>query len=491
MAGSAPLGNHGCMSTKTTTPPPTSPAPTASARFFDWMRGLGITRQPGGIGGVCAGVAARLGIDPIIVRGIAVVAVVLGGPALLLYAAGWLLLPDAEDRIHLERVLRGEFYGAIAGIGALILLALLPISQGFWFSGPWFWDGPYWGVSVFRILWTLAVIGGAIWLVIWLAVRANQRPTSWPTGAAPAGNASAGKDADATAAPGAAVPEPVAPPAPPSDPEGLAAWKVQQAAWREEHAAWRAQQAEASRAVSLEQRRIRNEENAARRAEWERRHLRTRSNPLYSALAIGVALVAGAATALTVGAGQWTTPAAIAGLAVTLGVLGLAIVINGFAGRTSGGSSGVAVIVVFALFFTSFFGWVGGPVLIDQDTAWSPSYSAGDAQHRTVIRGDAELDLRDFFTGASSTTGRDERVSLTVVAGTVDVILPANEFSEVRGRALAGSVTFDTNPQHARDGAFVSLKQDFEPLDSTKPDRTITVEVWVISGDITVRQATR
>lgn len=480
------------MSTESTPPPAASPSPATSGNFFDWMRRLGITREPGWIGGVCAGVAARLGIDPIIVRGIAVVAAVLGGPALLLYAAGWLLLPDAEDRIHLERVLRGEFYGAIAGIGAMVVLALLPLSQGFWFSGPWFWDGLYWGASLFRILWTVAVIGGATWFVIWLALRANQQST----GTAPtAGAAAAVTDAAAGTATGsaatAALPEPVAPPAPPSDPEGLAAWKVQQAAWREEHAAWRAQQAEASRAVSLEQRRIRNEENAARRAEWERRHLRTRPNPLVTAIAIGVALVAGAATALTVGAGEWTTMATITGLAVTLGVLGLAIVFNGFAGRTSGGSSGVAVLVVFALIFTSFFGWVGGPVLVDQDTTWSPSYSDGDTQHRTVISGDAELDLRDYFAGVSSRAGHDiGRIYLTVVAGSAEVIVPADEFSEVRGRAVAGSVTFDTDPQHARDGAVVHLTQSFEPLDDTKPDREVIVEVWVISGDVTVRQAT-
>jgi hypothetical protein len=62
------------------TPPHGAPG---TNRFFTWMRGLAIVRQNGWIGGVCGGVAARLGIDPIIVRGIAVVVVILGGPALL------------------------------------------------------------------------------------------------------------------------------------------------------------------------------------------------------------------------------------------------------------------------------------------------------------------------------------------------------------------------------------------------------------------------
>src|SRR6185437_4808787 len=80
-----------------------------SARFFGWLRSLGITRRGGWVGGVCSGVAARLGIDPIIVRGIAVVVAVLGGPAFLLYAAAWLLLPDARGDIHLERLIKGHF----------------------------------------------------------------------------------------------------------------------------------------------------------------------------------------------------------------------------------------------------------------------------------------------------------------------------------------------------------------------------------------------
>ena len=86
------------------------------------MRGLRIPRQPGWIGGVCAGIAARLGIDPIIVRGIVVVIAVLGGPALLLYAAAWLLLPDSYDRIHLQEAIRGNFDKAHAGIGVMFLL---------------------------------------------------------------------------------------------------------------------------------------------------------------------------------------------------------------------------------------------------------------------------------------------------------------------------------------------------------------------------------
>ena len=93
----------------------TPPPELGSNRFFAWLRGLGISRQPGWIGGVCAGIAARLGIDPLIVRGIVVVLAILGAPALLLYAAAWLLLPDYKDRIHLEEAFRGKFDAPVIG----------------------------------------------------------------------------------------------------------------------------------------------------------------------------------------------------------------------------------------------------------------------------------------------------------------------------------------------------------------------------------------
>ena len=164
-------------------PPPPPPPPYAGAgtpsspyggpqtglsgrgtRFFDWMRGLGLVREDGWIGGVCAAIANRLGIDPIIVRGIVVVAAILGAPALLLYAAAWALLPDRENRIHLQRLIEGDFEPAIVGIGAMALLSFLPMAQGLWWVGGGFWDTPSWADAVGRIIWTLIVLGA---LVAW------------------------------------------------------------------------------------------------------------------------------------------------------------------------------------------------------------------------------------------------------------------------------------------------------------------------------------
>ncbi|WP_344690761.1 PspC domain-containing protein, partial [Microbacterium esteraromaticum] len=117
--------------TSPTAPPPLDrpPASRRSDRFFAWVAGLGIARSDGWIGGVAAGLAARLRIDPLIVRGVLVVATLCGLPLVLVYALAWALLPDAEGRIHLRELIRGRFEPAQLGI-------LAGVAFGLFASGP-------------------------------------------------------------------------------------------------------------------------------------------------------------------------------------------------------------------------------------------------------------------------------------------------------------------------------------------------------------------
>jgi len=353
------------------------------------MRGLGIVRGNGWVGGVCGGIAARLGIDPLIVRGIAVVVAVLGGPAFLLYAAAWLLLPDAQDDIHLERMIAGRLEPALIGIAVLVLFSLLPFAQGFWWAGAQFWGDGSVVASFGRTMWTLLIIAAIIAVVIWAARTgripsrgegsrtASARPApgtpadtatpdapraSWFTGtpmpgygAAATGNASA-----ATGAAGAAVApnsaEPLAPAAPAASAtaDELAAWRAQQDAWKTEHAAWRAQQ-------QADERLVRQQRSAEMRAQSqalmaqaaEARQRRRRANPRTSAgyvgIALGVALLAGG-----IGAGAAMASAVAAGYAVTIGLsaatlaIGLSIVLAGALRRRSGFLSFIAILLVAA-----------------------------------------------------------------------------------------------------------------------------------------------
>ena len=486
------------------TPSEQAPSSSSSNPFFDWMRGLGIVRQPGWIGGVCTGIAARLGIDVIIVRGIVVVLALFGAPALLLYAAAWLLLPDSEDRIHLERLFHGEFTPPVIAVGVLFLLALLPLGI-IWGGGDWgigrafSWAGPVfgsWGVS----LWTLVVIGSIVWFVIWATRRS--RGTSRPTVAVQTTPTVLSTAAATTDGPASTVPGPEAPTPPPTpdatDADALAAWKLQQAEWKREHDAWKAKQVESERAIArdraAEVRRVRQAQSAERQREWAERNERTRSNPLYSLSAIGIALVAGAIVTLLLSADGWTLTAAIAGMATTLGALGLAVVVNGARGKRSGGASGLAVLVTIALVITSLFSWVSGPVIQNRPLDWSPSYSAGASSQRTVINGDAALDLTDYFDSVSLDRSEyhNGRVSLIVVNGDVEVLLPAEEFSQVRANSVNGSITSSSDAPGTRRGPFASADHRFDPRDSgATRHRDVFVQVWALNGNVTISQATR
>ena len=56
-------------------------------------------RQNRVIAGVCSGIARRFGIDPTIVRILFVASFLLPGPQILIYLAGWVLMPDESSTL--------------------------------------------------------------------------------------------------------------------------------------------------------------------------------------------------------------------------------------------------------------------------------------------------------------------------------------------------------------------------------------------------------
>jgi phage shock protein PspC (stress-responsive transcriptional regulator) len=345
------------------------------------MRALGVPRRQGWIGGVCAGVAERLGIDPIIVRGIAVVIAVLGGPAFLLYAAAWLLLPDSEDRIHLERLIRGDFDQAIVGIGALVIFSMLPFAQGFWFLGSSYWGQSYWPDSTGRVLWTILLLAAAVIATIWVARRASrsESPTVVPatTDARPetvpeppsASGAAAFTVADPVGAPNAEPSAssgtdtaPTPPPAPASDapPEDLAAWREQQSRWKTEHAAWKQQQAASARELRDQRATEAHARAVARGVNYdERRRLRRLANPRVTGshvvITLGAALIIGGVAALLSQSGDgWNGYGVVVGLAAATITVGLSAIVAGIARRRSGFLGFVALLLAASTVLVSF-----------------------------------------------------------------------------------------------------------------------------------------
>lgn len=356
--------------------------------FFAWLRGLGIPRQPGWIGGVAAGIAARIGIDPIVVRGVLVVLAIFAAPVVLFYGVAWLLLPDAEGRIHAQRLAKGEPQPALAGIAVFVLLGLfsplttvletLPVFP-FWYN-----DFAWSASTLIGAYVNILIIAALVFFVVWLVKRnKNSRgggaESAWPTDASGTTVASGSDgggvrsgDTDAAAshstaaafaapaaatAPGVATTAATADNEPPAPAAGastdeLAAWKLQHEAWRIERERFNRAQADADRAARQQwaaENKARSQAFAAQAI--EHRRLRKLERPRVSASAVfftlGVALVAGAASAITaVGNPQIADYAATVGVLVAALVASVAMIIAGIARRRSGFLAFVAILLL-------------------------------------------------------------------------------------------------------------------------------------------------
>jgi phage shock protein PspC (stress-responsive transcriptional regulator) len=161
-----------------TTTPASAPTP-ALDRFFATLHRSPVTRsQDRVLAGVAAGVADRLGVSRAIVRVGAVILALLG-PGVLLYLLAWLVLPDSQGRIRLERAVRGGDGGSVV----LLVVAALSLF-GALFGGSWDHDmgrmgGPGHGPGAwpFLVLAGVALIG---WKKGWFGRRAHG-PEGGPT----------------------------------------------------------------------------------------------------------------------------------------------------------------------------------------------------------------------------------------------------------------------------------------------------------------------
>lgn len=378
-----PPADHAAPATGT----PGTGIPRGAERFLLWVAGLGVARSEGWLGGVSAGIAARLRIDPLIVRGVLVVAALFGLPVIFLYAAAWALLPDVDGRVHVRDLLRRDYQPVQWGILAMAVIGLFPTAP---LAGRLFGLG-YDGWSALSLLsWIIGLVLVAVLLI--LIVRAASRTpgasapdlpmasadqaapaasvtlggsgTAEGTDATPPSSAYAAADADTvvahTSAPAEVAPTDLTPseappldsaalaavpPVPPAplppgsqDPAALEAWRAQHAAWKEQDQAWRRQQQDVERAARDQLRRERQAEAAVFASEAaERRRVRRASNPragfAFAATILGLAIITGAAVGLV--AGGEVVGTALGLLAAAL-ILALGMIVAGAFRRRSG-----------------------------------------------------------------------------------------------------------------------------------------------------------
>lgn len=96
-------------------------------RFFAWIRSSGLVRADDRwIGGVCSGLASRLGWSPTLVRALILVSVLFFGFGAALYAIGWFLMPDCRTgRILAEELIGGEWDWSCLGCLLFLVLAIM------------------------------------------------------------------------------------------------------------------------------------------------------------------------------------------------------------------------------------------------------------------------------------------------------------------------------------------------------------------------------
>ena len=423
------------------TPPP--PPPPAGTSFFRSVRGMGIWRaQDRWAAGVAGGLAHRLGIDPLIVRGLFVVATLFGGLGLILYGLGWMLLPEAADgRIHLEEAFRGRFDIALAGAITVTIIGMTrPI---LW------WQGSWWAVP-----WIVAL--AAIIAVIILADRQKNTP---PPAANP--TVAAGPPRPAYDVPEDTVTQQTDSPSVPAETETLPASAAgyESAPTTEQSAPATEQPAYAGHepAPTAGQPDWDQPAHGGWGGGWDGGSGTPPAGPpagppapprppvpgpgsRLTSLVMALALLA---TAAIVGAHQvgavtgnvWL----IAGGAVLV-ILGAGIVISGIRGRNQGGLGGLALVLAIILVPTAgissaipgIYRAGTNTSIVTGDRLWAPTDAAEAEDGYAMLAGELVVDLADLE--------EDANLQAAVTFGNLHLLVPDDVEVTVHSRVAAGEV---------------------------------------------------
>ncbi|WP_354178092.1 PspC domain-containing protein [Arthrobacter sp. UYP6] len=405
--------------------PEADPASGAGPRpngFFTWLRSLGIIRgQDRWLGGVCSGIAARTGMDPVLVRGLIVVLGLFGG-GLLLYGLAWALLPEPDGRIHAEEALRGSWSSGTTG--ALVACILGAGSPSIFWSG----DGLLGG-----FFWTLFWVVGLGLLVYWLFTRSGRGGT--PRTAEPDAYPSAHQESSY-----------------PAPQRGYAAAQTGYAPPPNPYPTSDSSASSSSSPGSFG--------SAAPGTAGPRGTAPANTGPRQprtSPAAAEVAVVLGAAllvlgTILTLdyaGIIALETPAAVA-LAAAAVANGLGIVVLGALGRSSGvlGLTAVAALVAAGVAGTNLGTYA--TVVVANQADWRPTASQPATDGYTLAAVDGQLDLRYLSDEADFAV----EVPVSVAASDLTILVPDDIPVVVRADMFAGNVQIDDGATLTEDGGF-------------------------------------
>ncbi|MBN8883294.1 MAG: PspC domain-containing protein [Salana multivorans] len=434
------------------------------APIWRWARGLGITRSSDRwVGGVAGGVATRLGLDPLLVRGLFVVAAMLGGVGFIAYAIAWALLPEPDGRIHAEEAVKGTFDQADLGIVVFLLIGLDPFDVGS--SGAWVW-------GIGKGLGWIALITLAVWL--W----SQHRPTSGGAQPGPAQPGAPSSDPSGTSAASGTTGDPSAPGGTPESPAPAASGPV--ASFATAAGVHDAGFGPAAPPAAVAAPRPPKPPKAPKP--------RTAPNPAYVASVVGLAGIAAAALLIADRTGAISVSALLV-LAVVLGVLGLGIVLAGLAGRRGGLLSLLAVVGLIAVpaAANSALGWEWDTsgVTVAGTADWTPVTAREASDGLKIVAGHAEVDLTQIPlppVGAEPVT-----VPVHVTAGDAVITVPEGVSVLLDVDVFAGSADWDVDgvSGSANDGLRSQASVPFGPDGEPR----LVIDLSVGAGDATIQGA--
>ena len=461
-AGGTPPASEGATTPGYQPPPGQAypPKPSGMDGFFDSIRRTGLVRsEERWIGGVSGGLARRLAIDPLIVRGLFGVSVLLGGLGLVLYGFAWLLLPEERDgRIHFQQLIRGDFDAAVIGGFALLLI-------GFAFPNRWapflWWTGDsgWW-----RGLIGLAAV--AVIIAVIASTASKNRTTAPPSGApyTPAPGTPSAPGATYSPAPGATYSAPTSAAAP-RRPEGPTMYPAPPAP-RQPYAP------------------------AGPRPPYGPTPppAPVKKGPGGTAVGIvfAVSLLVLAALLYAERVGSFDGPVLLTAGSVAVILAGLGIAVAGIRGRTSGGLGALAIVSVIVML----------PLAAVDGVTWNlNSVAVGDVQHTPTTVEEAE---DGFSLGAGESTidltelpldGEEFTVPIHLGTGELTVIVPEDGAYTARIRVMAGEIRWLDEARNSRVGSSWEEYETEAVREGADPD--VALRITVGAGQVTVVEESR
>lgn len=415
------------------------PGPQGADNFFAGLRRVDLRRSDDNwIGGVCSGLAERLGVDALVIRALFVLLSLGMGVGVLIYLVAWLLIPNQQDEAHIEQGLRD---GRAESIVLLVVAVLAMFGSFGWFGGGWLWDrgGTFgWGLV------SLVILGlGAWWL--WSEWSKREQPGFYgqrfametqPQHPAPPPFAGDSSVPGATSVPGDR--------AAPGDPAGAGDSFAGTTAGTSAGGAggttggataWTGHGGVPPLGSPSEGGTWHRRERAPKPPPAPRRPSRRSAGVAGTLLGMGLALTAGGGLAWAATEYSWSVNPVVIGLVGALAALGLVVLILGLVGRTSGFPGFLAVVALLA---TAGALPIGEQFVVSGrvgDATWNLGPSSNDPGPYRVGAGTGTLDLRRV-----SAEQFTEPIEASVSFGNLTILVPEDVTVRIDAGVGMGSV---------------------------------------------------